>query len=106
MVNQLKTLQEFEDAKKNNQLVVFDFTAVWCPPCQMIGPKFVECSNDAAYEGIAFFKVDVDENGEASEAAGITCMPTFQFYKGGNKVDELQGASLDGLKQKLANLKA
>ena len=36
-----------------------------------------------------FIAVDVDENEETS-AMRISCMPTFQYYKDGNKVDELR----------------
>ena len=66
----------------------------------MIGPKFVSLSEDSAYEGVTFIKVDVDANAAAAEFVGIECMPTFMFYKGGQKVDELRGADLDTLKSK------
>lgn len=42
-----------------------------------------------------------DENEEASQQAGITCMPTFQLYKGGAKVETLEGASEAGLRAML-----
>jgi thioredoxin-like negative regulator of GroEL len=42
--------------------------------------------------------VDVDENKDAAQAAGISCMPTFQLYKGGAKVEQLEGASEGGLR--------
>ena len=35
---------------------------------------------------------------ETSAACGIQCMPTFQFYKGGKKVDEMSGADSAKLK--------
>jgi thioredoxin-like negative regulator of GroEL len=41
---------------------------------------------------VVFIAVDVDENEETSGKCGISCMPTFQYYKDGAKVDELQGA--------------
>ena len=86
--------------ESNNKLVVIDFTATWCPPCQMIGPKFVALSEDAAYKDKAIYKkCDVDANKEASEAAGIQCMPTFKFYKGGKEVDKLEGANEAKLKE-------
>ncbi len=47
---------------------------------------------------IVFVKVDVDENKDAAQAAGISCMPTFQLYKGGAKVEQLEGASEGGLR--------
>ena len=106
MVNKLKTVEEFDAAVagSSDKLLVVDFTATWCPPCQMIAPKFAE--HAATVEAYAtLVKVDVDENAGASEKAGISCMPTFQFYKGGAKVHEIQGADFEGLKAKIEELK-
>ncbi|KAK3546054.1 hypothetical protein QTP70_019976 [Hemibagrus guttatus] len=77
MVIVIESKDEFEAALKNagNKLVVVDFTATWCGPCQMIGP---------------FFK-------EVASACEIKCMPTFQFYKHGKKVEEFSGANKDTL---------
>ena len=36
--------------------------------------------------------MDVDENEGAAAKAGVSCMPTFQFYKDGKMVDKLEGA--------------
>ncbi|KAJ3280325.1 hypothetical protein HK104_000751 [Borealophlyctis nickersoniae] len=36
---------------------------------------------------------------ETSQAAGVTAMPTFQFYKAGAKISELKGANKQGLEQ-------
>jgi thioredoxin 1 len=49
-----------------------------------------------------FAKVDVDKAKDVAEACKIKCMPTFQFFKGGEKIDELVGASSEKLKQLLA----
>ena len=76
MVKELATLAEFEEATSQATCVV-DFTATWCPPCQFIGPEFVKLSESGDYPNVTFVKVDVDANAEASEKAGITCMPTF-----------------------------
>ena len=47
---------------------------------------------------IVFKKVDVDENSDTAEACAVSAMPTFQFYKGGKKVDEFSGADPAKLK--------
>jgi hypothetical protein len=52
-----------------------------------------------------FYKVDVDQNEESSAEAGISCMPTFQFYKNGKKIHEIQGANLSELKSQILKLK-
>ena len=106
MVKQLATKAEFDDCLANagEKLVVVDFTATWCPPCQMIAPKF-EAKAEELGDAVVMVKVDVDENGETSEACGITCMPTFQFYKNKEKKDEMQGANWDGLVAKIDELK-
>ena len=73
-------------------MVVIDFTASWCGPCQMIAPKYEAMA--AKFPEVSFYKVDVDDQDDVAHACGISAMPTFQFYKGGKKVDEMKGADV------------
>jgi thioredoxin 1 len=41
------------------------------------------------FANVTFAKVDVDEADDVAAAEGIRAMPTFKFYKGGVKVDEV-----------------
>merc|ERR1712054_560036 len=82
-------------ASKDKPLII-DFTATWCPPCKMIGPKFEAMSKE--FEAVTFRKVDVDANAEAAQTAGINCMPTFKVYKDGAEVEKMEGADEAGLK--------
>ena len=106
MVKTIATKEEFDGILSGNagKLVVVDFTATWCPPCQMIAPKFAELATELG-DSAVLIKVDVDENAPTAEACGISCMPTFQFYKDGAKVHEIQGADFEGLKAKINELK-
>merc|ERR1719384_1857764 len=93
----LSNKAEFDELIGNeSKLVVIDFTATWCPPCRMIGPIFEAMASD--FPNAVFLKVDVDAASDIAEHCGISAMPTFQFYKDGSKVDEMQGADEAGLR--------
>merc|ERR1712224_1147049 len=97
-VAMLATKADFDKAltEAGDKLVVVDFTASWCGPCQRIAPVFTKLAEE---------KADVDENEETAQACGIQSMPTFQFYKLGHKVHEFSGASEDKIREALSKFK-
>ena len=99
-VTYIKTMDEFRTLLESDKPVVIDFTATWCPPCRRIAPLYEKLAKQHA-NGLTLVKVDVDDANEVSEHCGVTCMPTFQVYVKGNKVDELKGASDDALQAML-----
>ena len=78
-----------EGSKSN--LVVLDCFATWCGPCKVIAPVIVKMSEQ--YQNVSFYKIDVDEVSDVAQELGIRAMPTFLFYKNGEKVDEVVGAN-------------
>ena len=74
-----------------------------CGPCKMIGPKFEALATEEP--DVLFIKVDVDENDETAAAVGIQCMPTFMFFRKGEKVGDFSGADEAQLRAKVAELK-
>ncbi|XP_018536802.1 thioredoxin [Lates calcarifer] len=107
MVREVENLDEFNAILKEagDKLVVVDFTATWCGPCKQIGPVFEELSQKPENKNVIFLKVDVDEAEDVSSHCGINCMPTFHFYKNGQKVFEFSGANTTTLKDKLAEMR-
>ena len=45
------------------------------------------------YENAAFFKLDIDEVPDVTQELGIRAMPTFLFFRDGEKVNEVVGAN-------------
>ena len=96
MVHELKSKEEFNQVLSEGTVLV-DYFATWCGPCINIAPKLAELSKQ--YEGsIKFCKVDVDILGDLAEEQGISAMPTFKIYKGGNEVESMCGANESGIK--------
>lgn len=82
--------------------IVVDFFATWCGPCTRIAPTFEEYSNK--YPQALFLKVDVDKCKEVQRAYHVRSMPTFIFFRGTAKVDQMSGADPALLEQKIAAL--
>merc|ERR1711998_303845 len=101
-VGMLNTKAEFDKALADagDKLVVVDFTASWCGPCQRIAPIFAKLAEEMP--DVVFVKVDVDDNEETAAACGIQAMPTFQFHKAKAKVHEFSGASEDKVREAIA----
>eukprot|EP00577_Skeletonema_sp_RCC1716_P024125 CAMPEP_0113404542 /NCGR_PEP_ID=MMETSP0013_2-20120614/18450_1 /TAXON_ID=2843 ORGANISM="Skeletonema costatum, Strain 1716" /NCGR_SAMPLE_ID=MMETSP0013_2 /ASSEMBLY_ACC=CAM_ASM_000158 /LENGTH=103 /DNA_ID=CAMNT_0000290161 /DNA_START=49 /DNA_END=360 /DNA_ORIENTATION=+ /assembly_acc=CAM_ASM_000158 len=102
MVKYVESEGEWMALMNEEKLVVVDFTASWCGPCQMVAPHFEAMSKE--YTNVIFVKVDVDNQDKIAQMCGVRAMPTFQFFKGGKKVDELMGADVATLKSKVAAL--
>ncbi len=76
---------------KANGLVLVDFWAVWCGPCQMVAPIVEELANE--YDGkLKVLKLNTDEAPDIAGRYGIMSIPTLLFFKGGQPVEKVVGA--------------
>lgn len=82
--------------------VVVDFYADWCGPCKRIAPDIEQLSEKN--QTVIFLKVNVDTEEEIASKYDVSSMPTFMFFKDGNKVGEVIGANLKAITQKIEDL--
>ncbi len=72
-------------------LVMVDFWAVWCGPCQMVAPIVEELAKE--YEGkLKVMKLNTDEVPEIAGKFQIMSIPTILFFKNGQPVEKMVGA--------------
>lgn len=81
--------EEFENLIKQDKIVVVDFFAVWCGPCQMLAPVLEDLSNELTE--IDVLKIDIDEEQELAINMGIEVVPTVIIFKNGEKQKVLEG---------------
>lgn len=83
------------------ELVVVDFYADWCGPCQMMGPVIEELAEQ--YQGtVKIGKLNTDENQELAGKYKIMSIPSILFFKNGEVVEFLNGVtSKEEMEQKI-----
>ena len=81
--------ENFEnEVLKSDKIVLVDFWATWCGPCQMIAPVVEEIAKQGK---VKVGKVNVDDEQELAIEYGVMSIPTLIFFKNGNKVKEVVG---------------
>jgi len=100
----VRSASEYETIleKAAEGLVIVDFTAKWCGPCQKIAPVYEELSNK--YRHVIFLKVDVDENQDVAMANNVEAMPSFLFLRQKKELARVRGADPQGLESKIKEL--
>lgn len=94
-VRRARSERELREAMRESgdRVVIVEFGAEWCEHCRLATPAFLDRA--AEYKGAVFVLADVD--GLPSSAMAIRYTPTFAFFKGGRKVDEVAGINTQQL---------
>jgi thioredoxin reductase (NADPH) len=74
----------------SDRLLVVKYVSPTCGPCHMLKPildKVVDEFEDQIY----FIEIDIEEDPEIAESAGVIGTPTLQLFKDKAKVEELRG---------------
>ena len=71
-------------------VVLVDFWAEWCGPCQVMIPRLGELAEKMG-ETAKIMKMNVDENPQTPQKFRIMSIPTMIDFKDGKPVEQLVG---------------
>ena len=84
--------QNFEqEVLKSDKLVLVDFFATWCPPCQAMSPMLAKLAEESK-DFLKVCKIDTDQAPQTSMNYGIQSIPAFILFKNGKEVERKVGA--------------
>jgi len=73
-------------------VVLVDFYADWCGPCQMMEPAVEAIANDT---DAAVLKVDVDQHQALAGEYGVQGIPTLLVFVDGELAERMVGAQTE-----------
>lgn len=103
---EVQSVEDFDSQvkKADNKLVVVEFFATWCAPCNYIS-KYLEIYNRKYAGKIVVLKVDVDQFEElALIKYGVKSMPTFVFLKNGKVAQKFSGANASRIERTIIQM--
>lgn len=94
-VRKVASLAELDAVLKDNPVVLVDFYAEWCGPCQTMKPIVRELARK--YSGkVAVVEVDTDEAQDVAQRHGVQFLPTFVVFRDGRVLNRASGAMSRG----------
>jgi thioredoxin 1 len=83
------TDQDFQEkVAQSSGVILVDFWAPWCPPCQMLTPILEELDEELKGK-IQVAKLNVDENPQTARQFNVMSIPNLIIFKDGQKVGQI-----------------
>uniref|UniRef100_A0A7S3R9Q2 Thioredoxin domain-containing protein n=1 Tax=Dunaliella tertiolecta TaxID=3047 RepID=A0A7S3R9Q2_DUNTE len=84
-----------------DKLLMVDVYTQWCGPCKMIAPE-IEVMAEELGDSVILSKMDCTSNNDNKKwamAQKVRALPTFIFFKNGERITEMTGAKTSSLRK-------
>lgn len=78
-------MSKYGDLIAKHKLVLVDFSASWCGPCQALAPILDRVAKKVGTKA-KIVKIDVDKNQALATKMNVRGVPTLILYKNGSQV--------------------
>ena len=96
MIAHLEKAEDFEK-EIQGEIVIVDFYADWCGPCQMLAPNLEQLDREMP---VKIVKIDTDLVPEIARMFRVMSIPTLLLFKNGQLVKrDLGYKTMDALKE-------
>ena len=78
------------EVSESEKIILVDFYAEWCGPCQMLTP-IIDGVRSKYLDKVKVCKVNVDNNSDLALKYSVVSIPTLLFFKNGKIVSSSVG---------------
>lgn len=90
-VTKIESLEALETVlKESSKVVVADFWATWCKPCELMNPEIEKLAEDMK-DDLDVVTVDVEALKDVALKYNIQGIPTLICFKNGKEKDRIAG---------------
>jgi thioredoxin 1 len=87
---QVTTEEQLDKVLRDHEVVLVDFGAEWCGPCQKMRPIVRKLERD--YRGqVAVVEVDIDQARALARKYSVSAVPSFLVFRGGEVKEVIVG---------------
>lgn len=80
-----------KEVEDNKGIVLVDFFADWCGPCQIMGPVVEEMIKENKDQNVKIGKLNIDDAQDIASKYNVMSIPTFLVFKNGQVVNRKTG---------------
>lgn len=90
-MTQITKYEEFQtEVLDSKEIVLVDFFATWCGPCQMLTPVIESIALEFK-DKVKVIKIDVDQSQDIATKYNVASIPTVILFKEGKIIDTIIG---------------